>query len=995
MITYKDIIKLQWPSKTPVRFLDDTYAGIVWNALDTTANPTQAELDAAIVVLEAASTRIKSNTAVGATNQVDTVYGFDLSDSGVTPGTYPLSTVTVNAKGIITAASAGSVSTSTGTVTSVAVATANGLSGVVDQPSTTPILTLSLGDITPTSVAATGTITGSNFSGESSGLNSGDETNVTILSKLGVTTLSGSNTGDETNATILSKLGVTTLSGSNTGDETTATIKSKLGVTTLSGSNTGDQTITLTGDVTGTGTGTFATSLATVNNTPQTSAFRKITVNGKGLVTSTASVLSTDITTSLGFTPYNATNPAGYTSNAGTVTTTSIASANGFAGTVSTPTTTPVITLSTPILGVLKGTGTALASASPGTDYSAGTSTLATGIIRNTTGTGALTIATAADFPILNQSTSGNASTATALQTARLINGVSFNGTVDITIPASASTLTGTALPSTVVGSSLTSVGTLTSLTSSGVVSITNTTQSTGLGTGSLLVGGGASVGGNMYVSGNLSVLGTLTYVNSTSITVTDPLMYLANGNTGNSVDLGLVAAYTPSGIEKHTGFVRDASDGVWKLFDNVTTEPTTVIDFTNATYSPVLVGGLSAATGTFSGTVSSSGFVGSLSGNASTATALQTARLINGVSFNGTTDITVTAAAGTLTGATLAPGVTASSLTSVGTLTSLTVTGNVSASNVSGSNTGDETTTTIKSKLGVTTLSGSNTGDETSATILSKLGVTTLSGSNTGDQVIDLTGDVSGSGTGTFVATLAATGVAPGTFEKVTVDAKGRVTAGSQLAHTDIVAALGYNPVDPTAPVTLDSTLTVTGGVSTASVSGLAATGLTASSAVPLSYLQANYSTSAAGTGRVVQSITSVIPAMSGTTLITLSNSTPVITNGVQLWSGIIVPSSVSSKLNITASFVYSSSQSTRQLVVFVFRGTTCIGVTGAYVNTTNVITPVVVNLQDIPSSTTAQTYSIRVAGVSTQTWYINQYSTARFNGMLARSTITIQEIL
>jgi hypothetical protein len=103
--------------------------------------------------------------------------------------------------------------------------------------------------------------------------------------------------------------------------------------------------------------------------------------------------------------------------------------------------------------------------------------------------------------------------------------------------------------------------------------------------------------------------------------------------------------------------------------------------------------------------------FIGALTGNASTATTLQTARTIGGVSFNGSTninlpgvntagnqnttgsaaslttaraingvnfngsaDITVPAAAGTLTGATLASGVTASSLTSVGTLSTLVV---------------------------------------------------------------------------------------------------------------------------------------------------------------------------------------------------------------------------------------------------------------------------------------------------------------------------------
>lgn len=75
-------------------------------------------------------------------------------------------------------------------------------------------------------------------------------------------------------------------------------------------------------------------------------------------------------------------------------------------------------------------------------------------------------------------------------------------------------------------------------------------------------------------------------------------------------------------------------------------------------------------------GTATAASFVGPLTGNASTATTLATARNINGVSFNGSADITVTAAAGTLTGATLAAGVTASSLTSVGTLTALTVSG-------------------------------------------------------------------------------------------------------------------------------------------------------------------------------------------------------------------------------------------------------------------------------------------------------------------------------
>jgi len=53
----------------------------------------------------------------------------------------------------------------------------------------------------------------------------------------------------------------------------------------------------------------------------------------------------------------------------GTVTSVSVVSANGFAGSVATSTTTPAITISTSITGLLKGNGTAISAASSGTDY--------------------------------------------------------------------------------------------------------------------------------------------------------------------------------------------------------------------------------------------------------------------------------------------------------------------------------------------------------------------------------------------------------------------------------------------------------------------------------------------------------------------------------------------------------------------------------------------------------------------------------------------------
>lgn len=179
-------------------------------------------------------------------------------------------------------------------------------------------------------------------------------------------------------------------------------------------------------------------------------------------------------------------------SSSGTVTSVSVTTANGVSGSVATATSTPAITLtlgaitpttvngvtlsgsSSPTLAVTgtttvsgantgdqtsvtgnAGTATALATGrtigitgdvtytSPSFDGTGnvtasstvtkvnGTSLagLATGILKNTTSTGVPSIAVAGDFPTLNQSTSGNAATATALATARSIYGNNFDGT--------------------------------------------------------------------------------------------------------------------------------------------------------------------------------------------------------------------------------------------------------------------------------------------------------------------------------------------------------------------------------------------------------------------------------------------------------------------------------------------------------------------------------------------------------------------------------------
>jgi len=170
----------------------------------------------------------------------------------------------------------------------------------------------------------------------------------------------------------------------------------------------GNYITSLTGDITASGPGSVSATIA--SNAVTYSKMQAMTANkllGSGL--SGTSVAEITLGTGLSFT--------GTTLNAavtgGTVTNVSVTSANGFTGTVANSSTNPAITLTTSITGLLKGSSGALVQATSGSDYSIGTSSLGTGILKSTTGTGALSIAVAGDFPILNQNTTGNAATVT------------------------------------------------------------------------------------------------------------------------------------------------------------------------------------------------------------------------------------------------------------------------------------------------------------------------------------------------------------------------------------------------------------------------------------------------------------------------------------------------------------------------------------------------------------------------------------------------------
>jgi hypothetical protein len=136
-------------------------------------------------------------------------------------------------------------------------------------------------------------------------------------------------------------------------------------------------------------------------------------------------------------------------------------------------------------------------------------------------------------------------------------------------------------------------------------VEITAVTVSSSTTTGALRVNGGIGLQGNMNVGGNITINGTITVagggssVATTTLTVSDPMIVMGSGNSADAIDLGFYGSYVSSGT-KYAGLVRDATDGIFKLFTANTNLPTTTVNFTSPTYGALYTGALTTS-GAFS----------------------------------------------------------------------------------------------------------------------------------------------------------------------------------------------------------------------------------------------------------------------------------------------------------------------------------------------------------------------------------------------------------
>ena len=300
----------------------------------------------------------------------------------------------------------------------------------------------------------------------------------------------------------------------------------------------------------------------------------------------------------------------------GTVTSISIVTANGLAGTVANPTTTPTITLSTTITGILKGNGTAISAAISGTDYQPAGNyiTALTGdAIASGPGSSALTFATVnlnvgtfnsvtvngkglvtaasnvtpALAPIAAYSTLANNTNASAIPIA--------NQTLILGTPGFA----GTGVLSQITGSNTSLLQSIWQNTSNGTGASTDLVLNNDLGTNSTYYANLGINSSNFTGSGSLN-LANASYLTATTgdlaigTTTNNAIHFVINGGTSDAMTISTSGLTTTTSLaisaitaqvasSSYSDLVIDAATGIIKTAP-VTTGLLPVLDNTIST---------------------------------------------------------------------------------------------------------------------------------------------------------------------------------------------------------------------------------------------------------------------------------------------------------------------------------------------------------------------------------------------------------------------------
>lgn len=588
-------------------------------------------------------------------------------------------------------------------------------------------------------------------------------------------------------------------STAGTGDPEDLTVAQAKTLLNLSGTNTGDQTITLTGDVTGSGTGSFATTLATVNsntgNFGNASNVATFTVNGKGLITAasnTAIQITESQVTNLVTDLLNK-NTAIVIKDEGTPVVSSVINVDFVGAGVTASGSSGNITISVP-------GGTGLSDGDKGdVDVTSSGSVW-------TVDTSAITTIKINDNAVTTAKVNDDAITYGKLQNVAansfLGNNTGSSGNVaEITL--NASQLAGRG-----------STGNLAAISLGGILSMSGTTltatEADGFITneGSLSVGAGT--GTTSLIQSNTSGSATITLEAGTNITLTETgntitiaTSGIGEANTASNLGGGLANFDSKSGI--------DLRFNSFKAADFDLTSNLISIDYTNGQKATGSIPGFLTSTdwNTFNSKLSAE-VDGSVTNELQDITFGTKTGADVPLNISGGLGVTLTEGANTTITRNSATQITISSSGGSGVgdgdkgdidVTSSGTVWTVDSNSINTIKVIDDAVTNAKlANVATATFKGRNTagtGDPEDLSIATAKTMLNLSGTNTGDQTITLTGDVTGSGTGSFATTLATVNSNVGSFGSATqvasftVNGKGLITAASntsiQIAESQV----------------------------------------------------------------------------------------------------------------------------------------------------------------------------------------------------------------
>lgn len=145
-----------------------------------------------------------------------------------------------------------------------------------------------------------------------------------------------------------------------------------------------------------------------------------------------------------------------------------------------------------------------------------------------------------------------------------------------------------------------------------------------------------------------------------------------------------------------------------------------------------------------------------------------------------------------------------------------------------------------------------------------------------------------------------------------------------------------------------------------------------------------------------IAQVLSGTIAGANGTTTIPYDNTAPDITEGTQIWSQSITPRATTSKVSIQFGVGVDCSANNGDLIIALFRGTTCIATRVWASGSGAGDRPDLMSMDfvDSPATTSATTYSARI-GTTIGTWYVNSNAAGVTLGGTLPSTYKLMEVL